>query len=193
MLTAAAVTAMTPLYGQSAKLQFNLDHLIDKASETVNVTLDKSMLGLVHKFIPDKDRDAARVKNLISGLEGVFVRVFEFDKPGQYSLADVEAVRKQMKAPGWHCIVEVRSRRDGDNVDVCLRQDGEKILGLGVLVAEPQELAVVNIVGPIRPEDLADLEGTFKIPRLPAEAKEALRRREAEKEKTRPKDDGSEE
>jgi hypothetical protein len=42
----------------------------------------------------------------------------------------------------------------------------EKIGGLVVLSAEPRELRVVNIVGPVDLEKLASLEGQFGIPDL---------------------------
>jgi len=164
-----ALLLALPAFGQAptARLQFNLDHLADKAEQTVNVTLDKSLLELAKKFLPKNDPKMDKIGRIVSGLEGVYVRVFEFGKPGQYLQSDIDNIRKQLRAPGWNCIVEVRSGREkGENVDVCLRQDGDKILGLGVLAAEANELTVVNIVGNIRPEDFADLQGSFNIPHL---------------------------
>ncbi len=152
-------------FGQSARLQFNLDHLASKAAESVNVTIEKDLLTLAMKFFSDKDPDQAKIKKLLGDLQGVYVRSFEFDKEGQYSMAEVDAIRKQLNVPGWARVVEVRER-GGDNVDVYLRQEAGKIMGLAVIATEPKELTVVNIVGPISIEDFGNLGGIAGIPRI---------------------------
>jgi len=67
----------------------------------VDVTLDASMLQLASGFLSKDDPDEAQVKKLVSKLKGVYVRSFEFDKEGQYSMSDVEAIRSQLRGPGW--------------------------------------------------------------------------------------------
>jgi len=71
------------------KMPVNLDRLAARATESVDVTLDASTLELASKFLSKDDPDQAQVKNLVSKLKGVYVRSFEFDKEGQYSLNDV--------------------------------------------------------------------------------------------------------
>lgn len=155
---------------QSARLEIShLDKLADKASETVEVTLDEKLLQMAARFLSDKNPTEAKVKELVAGLKGVYVRVFEFDKPGEYGAGDIESVRTQLSAPGWQRIVGVRSRRDGNNVDVHLRYQGDAILGLAILSIEPRELTFVNIVGAIDLEKLRQLEGQFGIPQLDLE------------------------
>ena len=38
----------------------------------------------------------AKIKEMILGLKGVFVKRFEFEKEGEYTLADVESIRSQL-------------------------------------------------------------------------------------------------
>lgn len=174
MLTLAA--ALVPLWGQEIKLPGSLDRLAEKAEESVVVTLDKSMLQLTGKFL-DKDQDGLRTRNLISGLDSIYVRSFEFAGEGEYSKADVEAVRAQLQAPAWSRIVGVRSKRDRGDVDVYFKDTGNGQLGgIFVIAAEPRELTVVHIVGKLDPGKLADLGGEFGIPRL--ESSEARREKE---------------
>lgn len=161
-----AALVAAPLLAQSAKLQLNLDHLAKNAVESVNVTLDLSLLRLAAKFLGD-DEDEVRVKKLVKGLQGIYVRSFEFDKEGAYSAADVDPLRKEVTGPGWSCLVSVRSRKSGgENADVCLRLDSGKVLGLAIIATEPKKLTVVNIVGSISLDQLSDLEGQFGVPRL---------------------------
>lgn len=155
---------------QSAQLQIShLDHLAAKAEQTVEVALDEKLLQLAAKFLSDKNPNEAIVKQLVAGLKGVYVRVFEFDKPGEYAPGDVESIRSQLAAPGWSKVVGVRSRREGDNVDVHLRMQDGNILGLAIIAADPKQLTVVNIVGPIDLDKLRQLEGQFGIPKLELE------------------------
>ena len=93
---------------QEAKLQIeHLNKLAAKADQVVEVTLDERLLQLAAKFLSKENPTEAKVKEIVSGLKGVYVRVFEFEKPGEYSLADIETIRSQLRAPGWQKIVGV--------------------------------------------------------------------------------------
>jgi hypothetical protein len=146
--------------------EIKLDHLAQKASESVDVTLDASMLQFASGFLSEKKGGEAEAKRLAGKLKGIVVRSFKFDSPGQYAASDVESVRSQLRAPLWSRIVGVRSRGDGENVDVYLRKEGTEITGLAVIAAEPKELTIVNITGPLQPEDLAKLGGRFGVPNV---------------------------
>jgi Domain of unknown function (DUF4252) len=162
--TVALTAALMPLWGQQFKLPENLERLSEKAQESVEVTLDKAMLRLTSRFL---DRDEVQTRRLIEGLDRIYVRNFEFAGEGEYNLADVAALRAQLQAPGWSRIVGVRCKRSGQNVDVYFKDSGNGQLG-GIMVidAEPRELTIVNIVGTIDPDRLADIGGEFGIPRL---------------------------
>jgi hypothetical protein len=147
--------------GQSVKLDA-LDKLAEKASETVTVSLDGNLLQLASRFLSSDDPDQAQVKKLVAGLKGVYVRNFEFEKVGEYQASDLEPIRNQLKDPKWKKIVEVRGH---DNAEVLLRQEDEHtVSGLAVIVAEPKELTVVYIDGPIDMDGLSKLAGNFGIP-----------------------------
>jgi hypothetical protein len=161
-----AFVALLPVAAQEFKIPASLDKLADKATEVVDVTLDGSMLQLASRFLSDKDPDEARVKKLVAGLKGVYVKSFEFEKTGEYEESDVDALRSQLKGPGWARIVGVRSKKNGDNADVYIGSEGGQVTGLVVIAAEPKQLTVVSIIGSIKPEDLRDLGGNFGIPRM---------------------------
>jgi|SRR5580704_16704400 hypothetical protein len=164
------VAGLVPLWAQDIKLPANLDRLSAKAEESVDVTLDGSLLKMAARFLSDRDDpDMARVRRIVAKLEGVYVRSFQFHNDGEYDRADVESVRSQLQAPTWGRIVGVRSRREGNDVDVFLKVPASGALGgVVIIVAEPRELTFVNVVGTIQPEDVAELGGQFHIPRLRA-------------------------
>jgi hypothetical protein len=65
---------------------------------------------------------------------------------------DINAIRKQLSAPGWSKIVSNEEKDKGGNwelQEVWLFNPGGKLSGIFIINAEPGELQVVNIVGPI--------------------------------------------
>jgi hypothetical protein len=164
---------------QDAKIQIErLDKLAPKAEHVVEVTLDERMLQLAAKFLSQNNPTEAKVREIVGGLKGVYVRVFEFARPGEYAAGDLESIRSQLRAPGWQKIVGVTSKRGGDNVDVHLQLQGENIAGLTIVAADPKQLTVVNIVGPIDLDKLSQLEGLFGIPKLDLDKSKAKPRNE---------------
>lgn len=143
-----------------------LDAYEAAASDSVEVTLDAHILQTAAKAMPDKEPDEKVVKALLSGLKGVYVRAFKFERDGAYKAADVEALRARFQSPEWSRVVGVRSRRYGDNVDVFVSASGTQLNGLGVVIASPKELVYVQVSGPLDLERLRALEGRFRVPRL---------------------------
>jgi Domain of unknown function (DUF4252) len=163
----AAVCGAATAHAQNARLEIgHLDRLFPKAVETVDVRVDGALLLMASKFLRSDKADEAAVKEIVQALKGVYVKGVEFDKEGEYSESDVEEVRRQLSAPGWERIVGVRSKRDGENVEVFLMINNDAVIeGIGVLIAEPKQIMVVNVVGPLDPEKINNLRGQFGIPK----------------------------
>ncbi len=162
----AVLLGALPLAAQEIRMPANLDRLAAKASEVVDVSLDGALLQLASRFLSEKDPDEANVKRLVGGLKGVYVKSFEFDDRDQYKQSDVDELRSQLRAPGWARIVGARSNKNGENSEIYLKTDAGQISGLAIIVTEPRELTIVNIIGSIRPEDIRDLGGHLGIPKI---------------------------
>ncbi|HEV8370901.1 MAG TPA: DUF4252 domain-containing protein [Pyrinomonadaceae bacterium] len=162
LVIAPAITARA----QDPKIQLaHLDHLAAKANETVDVNIDERLIQLTIKLFDDKDEDEAKIKKLVQGLKGIYVKNFEFDNDNEYSSADVDSIRSQLREPSWTRLLNVTSKREG-NVEVYISMSGSQINGLAVISAEPKELTIVNLVGPVDLEKLSKLEGNLGIPDL---------------------------
>lgn len=166
ILTVALLVSANAVHAQDVTIPANIERLTAKAVESVNITVDGMLLQLAAKFLSRDDPDQRAVKELINGLKGIYVRSFEFASAGQYSDDDVDVLRRQLKAPGWTPMVNVRSMKGGENVDVFFKMEKEKIGGLVVIAAEANRLTVVNIVGTIDLDQLASLGGHFGVPKL---------------------------
>lgn len=161
VLVAAPVGARTQDWSTSVTAK-----LAAKASKTVDVNLDQSMLKFACQFLDQKDADEAKAKKICGNMQGIYVHSFEFDKEGSYSEEDIAILRAPLKEPQWSRIVNVRSKEDGENVEVYFKKEGAKFTGLVVIATEPTSLTFVNIMGPIDPEDITELGGQFGIPDL---------------------------
>jgi hypothetical protein len=163
-----AVVIATPAAAQRLNLDF--PGLADKADEVVDVTLDGAMLRLASKFLSNADREQRNVREMVQKLEGIYVRSYNFPREGMYDRAIVDRFRSQVAGgAGWQRIVNVKGRRE--NVEIYVQSRGDFVTGLVVISAEPRELTLVNIVGPIDLERLAELEGQFGIPNMSKDRK----------------------
>jgi len=156
------------LRAQDTQLPPDVERLSAKAKETVEVKMDGPMLRWASKFLSAEDPDERKAAKLITNLKGIYVRSFEFESEGAYTSAEVEELRAQFRSPVWSRVVGVRSQHEGDNVDVFFRIEDDQMAGIVIISAEKKELTVVNIVGPIDVDQLADLGGEFGIPKLNA-------------------------
>lgn len=165
-------TVITLLAAPAVAQRVNIDFpgLAERAAEVVDVTLDAQMLRLASTFLSSRDADERAIREIVAKLDGIYVRTYEFDRAGEYDRDIVERVRKQL-GPTWKKVVNVRSR-NRENVEVYFDTRGDAIAGLVVIAAEPRELTLVNIVGPIDVEKLTHLSGQFGIPRIKIEEKE---------------------
>src|ERR1039458_6317907 len=163
-LTLGAALAAT-LWAQQFK--FNLDHLSSKASDCFDVSLNTSMLQFAAKFLDGKDPDEAKVKKLIVGIEGIYIKSFDFKNDGAYVPADLERVRTQLKAPEWSRIVGIKSGGESENIEVWARNEKGKVTGVAILASETRQINGCNLVGNIDLDSLADLGGHLGLPNLP--------------------------
>jgi hypothetical protein len=132
--------------------------LSSRASDVTEVTLGKNMLGFASKYMTGKDGDDATTRQLIQNLDGIYVRNYEFDKDNQYSMEQLEQLRKSFETPEWNPIVRQRER-SGESTEVLVKMVNGESRGLFILSAEPRELSIVLILGPIRMQDLSKLRG----------------------------------
>jgi hypothetical protein len=133
--------------------------LAARAANVTEVTLGKNMLDFAGRFMDGKDKDQASARDLIKGLDGIYVRSYEFDKPGEYSPDEVESLRKYFETSEWSPIVRERERKSGETTDVMVKLVNGESHGMFILTAEPKELTIVLILGPIRMDELGELQG----------------------------------
>lgn len=174
-LIAVVLVMMAALvaHGQDPRIQTaSLDHLAAKASQTVDVNIDERLIRLAAKLLSDKDAEEKQVKELVTGIKGIYVKSFAFETDGQYTTTDIDSIRSQLRSPSWSRLFNFTSKKEG-NLEVYVLLNGEQVGGLAVIALDDRELTVVNIVGPVDINKLAKLEGQFGVPELGIESKPA--------------------
>ncbi|MEJ1963728.1 MAG: DUF4252 domain-containing protein [Gammaproteobacteria bacterium] len=122
-------------------------NLESQAVESVDVTFGWVPLHLAGWFIGDDDPDGAEVRQLLKSIKSISVRHYRFGSDFVYSMKDLDAIRAQLSGQGWFPLVQVRDRRQDENVDVFFALDGDKITGVAIIASEPREFTILNIVG----------------------------------------------
>jgi hypothetical protein len=151
--------------GTSAQVHLDFGRLAAKAKQSVEVNLDPATLAIAGQFLSDKKPAEAQVKNLAAGLKGIYVRTFQFSRPGEVTASDLDWIRSQvLKTPGWTRIVNVQSKADQETSEIYLRTERGQPSGVFILAAEPKQLTVVHILGNIDLAKLSALRGHFGVP-----------------------------
>ena len=148
-----------------ARLQLAmLDRLEQRAEQTLNITMDGKVLQLALRFLSDKKPNEVKIREAVAGIKGIYVKRFQFDQDNLFTPADVEPIRSQLRSPLWSQLVEVRSKKEGQNIDVFTMIEGGKINGVAIIALDRRQVTVVNIVGPVDVDKLTELRGNFGIP-----------------------------
>jgi hypothetical protein len=151
LLVTAAAAAAEPGYVDFGKFAG------PKKGEYVEVTLGKGMLKLASLLTRHHHPEAA---DLISGLTRLRVNVVGLDDGNRDSTTErVKTLRADLAKQGWEQIVTVQGKQ-AENVAVFVKQrDDEVIDGVVVTVIDERkgEAVFVNIVGKIKPEQIAVL------------------------------------
>jgi hypothetical protein len=135
-----------------------------------------------------KDDDDVETRKLIEGLQGIYVREYEFDKPGEFSAEEVDQLRKYFETSEWSPIVKERERKINESTDVMVKLVNGESRGIFILEVEPKELTIVLILGPINMDDLSKLKGVGGLSVLGDVARDADKDKDKEKEKDKDKD-----
>jgi hypothetical protein len=167
VLAAAAVA----VDAQDAKLHFErLSALETKARDVVEVNVDGKLLDLAKRVTTKiNDKDARTIGQAISGLKGIYVRVYNFADVNQFNMADVDQIRAELNGPGWEKVANVRSKKNNQKVDIFTMFTGDQMSGAAVIISDDKTVALVNVVGIIDIDTLIEMSGRMNIPKMDIE------------------------
>jgi len=128
----------------------------DKGGEFVEVQINSNLLSLAAQAVEKQQPDAAK---LLRSVQLVHVNVVGLTDGNRAELEKrVRQIRHDLETAGWDHTVAVQDK-GGQDVGIYTKtRGGEALAGLAITVIEPKgQVVLVNIVGGIRPEQVAAL------------------------------------
>ena len=129
--------------------------------EFVEVNVPGGLISLAARFVEKQEPDVAK---LLNGIKQVRVNVIGLDDTNREDMSKrAQKVRTDLSKQGWEKIVTAQKQEQ--DVSVYLKMDeGGGIQGVTVVVIDGSKHAVfANVVGDIRPEQLAMLGEKLNI------------------------------
>lgn len=129
----------------------------------VEINLSAGLLKFAALCAAKQEPQAAEV---LGNLRHVRVNVIELNDTNRAATVErVQAIRRELESQGWTPIVNVREQPKGDDVQIFAKTRGEEAIeGLVVtVISGSHEVVLVNIVGEIKPEQIATLADRFDI------------------------------
>ena len=162
-LIPAVLAADSDLESHPGYVDFSTLTAIAAIEPTVEISLKAPLLILITNLIRNEDEAA----EFISKLMRVTVNVFESDDIDVDQVAaSMSTMAEDLDSAGWDRVVRVRE--DESHVDIYFRlaPDADVIYGIAIMVAEPGETVLVNIVGDISTDDISALGRRFDLDEL---------------------------
>jgi len=132
-----------------------------KGAEFVEVQLRSNLLNLAAGVIAKENAEAAK---LIRSVELIQVTVVGITKENRADLdSRLAKIRTDLDAKKWERNVSVQGK-DGEDVTVFTKTRGsEALAGITITVKDKQHAVFVNVVGDIKPEQVAALGESLDI------------------------------
>ena len=131
---------------------------------SVEVSLKEPLLNMITNILQGSENEAAQ---FISTLSRVNVRVFDSSDIDTDLMAEtMSAIANRLDQESWERVVRVRENREHVDVYFKLSDDATLIQGIAIMVTEPGETVLVNIVGDISPDDISAISQRFDIDEL---------------------------
>jgi len=168
LLTCVVAAGVTPeawaAKSAGAKVEFGEFTPPQAGGEFVEVNIGNALFSMAAKLVEKQEPEASK---LLSNIESVRVNVVGIDEGNRSSLQSrTKELKSSLQKGGWEKIVTAQQK--GQDVNVYLKTDGkDAVEGLTVVVFEEDKQAVfVNVVGNIRPEQLAMIGERFHVDAL---------------------------
>ncbi len=159
-----AMAADNDIENHPGYVDFSVIRAIANIEPNVEISLKTPLLNMITNLIRSEDTEAA---DFISKLMRVTVNVFESAAIDVDEIAGSMAnIAEDLDNQGWERVVRVRETQEHVDIYFRLSDDSEIIHGIAIMVAEPGETVMVNIVGDISTDDLSALGRRFDIDEL---------------------------
>ena len=118
--------------------------------------------GYLLKFIAAASaKEDPTASAVLRGLDGVRISVYPTDGNVGPAREQISAVRKVLQGQDWQPVVQVKET--GEEVQIFMKADEDKMHGLTVMAVDAEEAVFINILGEIDPEHLDKVMDQFDV------------------------------
>jgi hypothetical protein len=164
-LLALAVTGNLLAADSPGKVDFGEFAAPGNGKQFVEINVGGGLINLATRFVEKQEPEVAR---LLSGIESIRVNVIGLSEGNRASIESrAKELRKKLESSGWDRIVT--AQKDNQDVNIFLKMaEKEVVQGLTLMVMEgaKQEAVFINVVGNIRPEQIAMLGERLHVEEL---------------------------
>jgi hypothetical protein len=145
----------------SGRVDFGKFTAPGKGGEFVEIQVKSNLLSLAAQLVEKEQPDAAK---LLRSVELVRVNVVGLtDENREEMQKRVEKIRRDLDSHGWERNVNVQGKKGEDVGVYTSTRGGEALAGVAITVIDPKNVVLVNVVGEIRPEQIAALGESLNI------------------------------
>ncbi len=106
------------------------------------------------RFAASHVEDDPEVRDLLRGLDGVRIRIYEIDGDAGRVASRMEKMSRKLQAGGWEQVVLVRSQ--DEQAHMLMKVADDRVCGMTVLVTDGEsEAVVINLMGEIDPRQFS--------------------------------------
>jgi Domain of unknown function (DUF4252) len=132
-----------------------------KGGEFVEIQVNSNLISLAAQLVEKQQPDAAK---LLRSVQLVRVNVVGLTDENRDDMQKrVKQIRSDLDSHGWDRNVNVQGK-EGEDVGVYTKtRGGEALAGVAITVIDPKNVVLVNVVGDIKPEQVAALGESLNI------------------------------
>ena len=116
------------------------------------LSIGPTLLNFAARHVEEDPETAA----LLSGLNGVRVRIYEIDGDGERVAQRLERISRDLQTDGWAPVATVSE--NGERVHMLVKSGPDRIAGMVVMVSDStEEVVLVNLMGHLEPAMFTDV------------------------------------
>jgi hypothetical protein len=124
----------------------------------MNISIGPTLLHFTAGFLDDEPE----IRELLRGLDGVRVRIYEIDGDASRVAQRISTMSEHLQVDGWAPVMLVRE--EDEEVHMLMRVVEGQICGMTVLVSDgDSEAVIVNLMGEIRPQQFSDVMVALEV------------------------------
>lgn len=132
-----------------------------KGNEFVEVHVKSNLLAFAAQLVEKEQPDAAKLLRSVQLVQVYVVGLTEENR--EEMLKRIQKIRQDLDGRGWEHNVNVQGQ-DGEDVGVYTQtRGGETLAGVAITVVDSKHVVLVNVVGDIRPEQIAALGESLNL------------------------------